>query len=180
MRRLPFLASLDAASALWSRANATCAFPYPRATTQCRHGQRVDLHLASFFGKRTTTFAKNSTPRFGLCSSRSCRGASLKQKPTRGAKGLSTNAGSTSVAFHMLPSSAHTAYPFTADGGRFALLGFPPDAVPVSTTATRSSLRKTPLRTAGLKWSRNLHATGVCRRQKPFPRSTSARITGKR
>jgi hypothetical protein len=54
-----------------------------------------------------------------------------------------------------LPSSSHTAYPFTANGGRFALLGFPPDAIPASATATTAPLRERPLRTAGLKRSRD-------------------------
>ena len=63
--------------------------------------------------------------------------------------------------YPVLPSSTHTAYPFTASGGRFALLGFPPDAIPVSLSTTTSSLRKNPLRTTGLKRSRDRYATEV-------------------
>jgi len=60
-----------------------------------------------------------------------------------------------------LPSSTHTADPFTARGGRFALLGFPPHAVPASLSTTTHSFRGEPLRTTGLKRSRDRYATGA-------------------
>ena len=85
------------------------------------------------------------------------------------------------ATFRGLPSSTHTAYPFTASGGRFALLGFPPDAIPVSSSTTTPPLREEPLRTTSLKRSRDRYATEDRSANPTRPYTlASARITGRR